>query len=212
MLISFDKILKYLSEKPKKVIHIGGYIGENKQEYDKYNIPAFYIECHPDLFKQLSKNVGSDNCCECAVSDIDRQEVNFYKVESFDRSNRGCGSLRLPTGILNNPYLEQLETITVKTRTLDSLHNEYGPFDGLNCDSQGHELSILSGGHEFLSNPDLKFVFLEFNTVSYYEGDCQLNQLDDFLDKYGFERVITEFAGDGSLPWGDCCYIRKNNG
>lgn len=208
MIIPFEKILEKLPEKPKRVVHIGGYLGEEKAIYDKHGINSFFVECHPDLYKQLANNVGAENCCNYAVSSNDFRKTTFYKVESFDRTNRGCGSLLRPGGILKNPYLEQLEMTEVVTITLDTLNELFGPFDFFNCDAQGNELNILRHGHDFLSNPELKGLFMEFTTVSLYEGDCLLPELDEFLAKYDFQRVITEFA---TSEWGDALWIKEES-
>lgn len=208
MIIPFEKILAELPKKPKRVLHIGAERGSEKETYEKFGLDYFFVEASLFVYNKLIERVDPKKCLNAAVTDQDDKFVKLFQVFSKDRSNLGCSSVLQPTGILNNQYLEQVESVVMNTITIDTIDRLYGPFDILNMDIQGAEMLALAGANQFLSNPKLQGIILEFNTVSYYEGDCQLGQLDEFLAKYDFERVITEFATDEQV-WGDFLAVRK---
>lgn len=204
----FQKCIELIGKTPTNLLHIGAHLGEEAPIYIECGIQEiFFVEPNPELYQELINNVGFLNCCDLAVSDKYGEIVNFHKVYSHDRSNRGCSSLLKPTKILENPYLEQLETIQVSTTTIDHLDKDFGPFDCLVCDAQGFELNILKGAHNALTN-NITSILTEFTFVSMYENDCLLQDLIDFLKPYGFELVHKEFATEKN-DWGDCLFTKK---
>lgn len=211
MLIDFQEILKVLPNKPKSILHAGAHLCEEKEIYDKAGIPyVFWVECNPELFKEVVKKVTIQNCTNYAVAAKEGLELDFHRVYSLDRTNRGCSSLLKPTSIMNSPYLEQIDTIKVKTTTIDKLNLDNGPFDFLVMDIQGAEKEALKGAILTLQNPNLRGILLEFTKKSMYEGDCLLDELDNFLLQYSFKRVITKYATDDTeTGWGDSLFIRK---
>ncbi len=208
MLIPFERILALLPENPKRVLHVGAERGSEWETYVQHGLEYLFIEASPFVYEKLIQRVPEQFCINKAVTDTVDEQIQLFQVFSKDRTNLGCSSVLKPTGILDNPYLEQVESVAVETTTLDLLDCEYGPFDMLNMDIQGLELIALKAGRSFLKSPHLKSIILEFNTVSYYAGDCQLHQLDEFLTKYGYERVLTEYASEAH-PWGDALYLRS---
>lgn len=208
MIIPFEKILEKLPEKPKRVLHVGAERGSEKEIYEQFGLDYFFVEANPFVYSKLIERVDPEKCLNAAVTDTEYGVTQLYQVFSKDRSNLGCSSILKPTGILNNQYLEQVESVVVDTITIDAINRNHGTFDFLSMDIQGAEIIALTGADKFLKNRDLLGILLEFNTVSYYEGDCQLSQLDEFLAKYDFERVITEFA---TSEWGDALWIKKED-
>lgn len=73
-----------------------------------------------------------------------------------------------------------------------------------NLDVQGYELEVLKGSQEMLAN--IFGILTEVNRDELYENCIQVEQLDDFLNLYDFQRVETNWEGE---TWGDAFYLKK---
>jgi hypothetical protein len=72
-----------------------------------------------------------------------------------------------------------------------------------NFDIQGAELLALKGAMKSIEY--VKALYLEVNIEEVYKGAALMSDLDDFLSKYNFKRVVTKMTGYG---WGDALYIK----
>ena len=77
-------------------------------------------------------------------------------------------------------------------------------FNFMNIDVQGYELEVMKGASKFL--PHIQFIYCEVNRAEVYEGCPRIEELDEYLGTYGFERVETTWDGG---TWGDAFYIKK---
>ena len=202
--IPFQQILDKILY-TKGILHLGGYNGDDKSEYDRYGISnVLYVEPNPILFEKLEKKVGRENCVQMAVCHKDDLEVDFNLYYSKDRSNLGCSSLFKWSGLKQNQHIEECGIIKVKTIKIDTLLRDRLDIDFINMDIQGAELHALYGAKKVL--PQINCILTEFSIQKDYQDACLLYELDDFLLPKGFQRVITEFA---TKSWGDCVFIRK---
>jgi hypothetical protein len=55
----------------------------------------------------------------------------------------------------------------------------------------------------------LDFIQSEVNVEELYEGCCLIDELDNYLNSYGFKRIVTAMWDDGAVGWGDALYIKK---
>jgi hypothetical protein len=74
----------------------------------------------------------------------------------------------------------------------------------INIDVQGYELEVFKGSENLLNSID--YIITEVNRDEVYENCVRIESLDEFLSKYGFIRVETDWAGH---TWGDALYIKK---
>lgn len=204
MLISIQR-LKELCPCPKGILQLGAYDGEEKKYWDEWGCTnVIYVEPNPTLYQRLVKNVGIQNALNIAIFDKDNIDLEFTLCYSKDRTNLGASSLLKPKNILvEHPALEIIRTISVKTSTIDKILENRLEIDFLAMDIQGSELLALAGAIKSLYR--FKCILTEFSIKSLYENDCSLDELDNFLTKFGFKRIITEFATD---IWGDAFYIK----
>ncbi len=72
---------------------------------------------------------------------------------------------------------------------------------------RGVELRVLKSLGDLLHN--FKFVQSEVNLEELYEGCCLIDELDEYLNNFGFKRTITKLWDDGAVGWGDALYIKK---
>ena len=135
------------------------------------------------------------------VSDFEGQNAELYKGMST--------SLLKPSIHLEQyPHIKFNESIEVEVTTLDILaeEDEIVPedFNFMNIDVQGYELEVMKGASKFL--PHIQFIYSEVNRAEVYEGCPMVEEIDQFLSEYNFERVDTNWAGD---TWGDALYIKR---
>lgn len=207
MLIPFQEILAILPQKPEYILHIGAHLAEELPIYQRAGISdVFWVEPNPELFDKVKEKVGGSNCIRLAVSDQINHIVDFHRVYSKDKTNMGCSSILKPTKMLDNPHLKQIDTIQVRTTTVDMINEFFGPFDFCSIDIQGAEMLALKGAKSALEE-SLRGLLIEFTTVSFYENDCKLQELDEYLQQFGFERKITSFATD-EQNWGDALWVK----
>ena len=96
----------------------------------------------------------------------------------------------------------------MKSRTLNTVFLEnnikFDLYDFMNVDVQGAELMMLKGATEIL--PHLQCLYLEVNQKKVYKGSPMVEELDEYLKNWGFNRVETEWFEE--TGWGDAIYIK----
>lgn len=202
MLLEFKNIEKY-GIIPRGVIHVGMHKAEEYPIYKKSGVSSIiFIEANERLVREFAPN--DENCyvIHAAVSD---------KVEeiTFNITNNGESSsiLELKDHAQIYPGIFTVETVKMKTTTLDSINRKIGlneeTFNVLNLDIQGAELKALKGLGDWRF---IEAIFTEVNFREMYKG-CGLEpELTEFLKEKGFEKVEEVDTGSG---WGDALYIKR---
>lgn len=194
--------------KPKGVIHIGAYEGQEITAYQQMGIEkVLFVEANPAVFERLKANIaGVENvqAVNCAISD--RNGSVTLHITSMEQS-----SSILPLKKHREIYQDIQETaqITVPAKTLDNLLQELqlnpADFNILNIDIQGAELLAFQGATHLLQY--IEAINTEVSYQEIYEGCALIHQIDEFLENHGFERVATTTPYHPS--WGDAFYRRQ---
>jgi FkbM family methyltransferase len=209
MLIPFSELFKKYKIQPKGVLHVGASSGQEIAEYYKNGIKAtVWIEALRDVYEQLKINISkypdaiAINQC---ISDVDGKEVQFNVANNEGQSS---SFLEFGTHTKEHPTVKFVNRIKMETIRLDTLIEKYrldmDKYDFLNIDLQGAELLALKGLGEYLKG--FKFLYLECNRAELYKGCPMVEELDEYVKPFGFERVETKWTGNG---WGDCVMIKK---
>ena len=189
----------------KGIVHIGAHYGEEIQEYVDNGIQKITVfEPLSKNFDVLSKRLQNVN------ADIEGYQVALGSKKGtatkFLSSNDAqSSSILKPKQHLElhpDVYFDGTEEVEV------SLLDEYdiGDSNFINIDVQGYELEVFKGGKKTLENID--YVYCEVNRDEVYEGAPMVEELDEFLGTYGFERVETHWP-ETYYTWGDALYIKK---
>ena len=139
---------------------------------------------------------------------------NEEKEINFGLANNGASSSILPLKehLKYYPNIRYDGYRQMTTKRLDKIIEENSidlfKHDGLVMDVQGVELRVLKSLGPLLNN--FKFVQSEVNLEELYEGCCLIDELDEYLKGYGFERKITKLWDDGAVGWGDALYIKND--
>ena len=89
---------------------------------------------------------------------------------------------------------------------IDVLDNyDIGECNFINIDVQGYELEVFKGAKETLNKID--YIYCEVNRGEVYEGNAFVEEIDEFLTPYGFQRVETKWP-ETYYTWGDAFYIK----
>ena len=121
-----------------------------------------------------------------------------------DNDAQSSSILKPKDHIEEMPWIHFKGTEKVEVKTLDSF-NITG-YNFINIDVQGYEMEVFKGGMDTLKNID--YIYSEVNKGELYEGCAQIDELDNFLGEYGFERVETYWP-ETWYNWGDAFYLKK---
>ena len=202
MLLPETKILPYLKDKVKGVVHIGAHTCEELPFYYKLgltNQDILWIEANPKLVEQVKHQNKDFHIVNAMLAEVDDEE------RSFMITNNGQSSSFLEFGTHKNLYREVVEVdrIKLKTKTLDSFNLE-DKYNFLNIDVQGAELHVLKGALETLNHVD--FIYVEVNIHEVYIGCGKVHEVDSLLSEYKFKRVESDLSE--SSGWGDVLYVK----
>jgi FkbM family methyltransferase len=207
-MLDLKKLCGKLEIKPRGVIHIGAHEGKELQRYHDMGVQrVLFIEANPEVFERLRQNVSTHpgiTVANCAISDQNGSAT--LHVTSMDQSS---SILNLKRHLKIYPEISEIQQVIVPCKTLDTLVRELNldaaDFNVLNLDIQGAELLALKGATETLRHIDA--INTEVNYEELYEGCALIDQVDEFLERHGFERKAT------TTPyhpwWGDAFYTRK---
>lgn len=207
MLINFSNLFEKYNMDVKGVIHIGAHHGEEIKDYINKGIKNLVF------FEPLSKSleVLEENLSYHA----DKADILIFpyavgneerKVEMYVSSHEGmCSSVLKPKVVLEQyPAITFNEREVVNMIKLDNAEIEFDKYNLLNIDVQGYELEVFKGSEKTLNTID--YIYTEINREEVYENAPHVEELDAFLDSYGFVRVETDWSGD---TWGDAFYIKE---
>ena len=94
---------------------------------------------------------------------------------------------------------EEVEVITLNEYFTDKIFN----YNLLTLDVQGYELEVLKGSTDILLKVD--YILCEVNRAELYKNCPMVEDIDSFLNEYGFKREITSWDG---YTWGDALYTK----
>ena len=206
-MLDIPQLCRQHSIKPRGIIHVGAHEGGEVGCYQAMEAQkVLFIEANPLVFERLQANIAAYSNVKAVNYAISNQNgtINLH-VTSFDQS-----SSILPLKHHQDIYPDIVEThqITVESRTLDTLLRELdlnpADFNILNIDIQGAELLALKGATHWLQY--VEAINTEVNYKELYEGCALIDDLDEFLERYGFERVATVTHHP---DWGDAFYVKR---
>lgn len=206
MLIPYHTIVPFLAKKSitvRGVLHIGAHECEELPDYLQSGVLANeidWVEANPALVARMAaRGIAVHNA---AVSDVET-ELPFH----ITNNGQSSSLLEFGTHKTSYPWCKVVETITVRTKRLDTLITEKSiPMERRNfwnLDIQGAELSALRSAGDNINFADA--IYAEVNTQEVYRGCGQLPELDAFLAIKGFTREMISMTGAG---WGDALYVR----
>lgn len=208
MLIKFHQLINTFNPTITGILHVGAHNCEEKSDYNRCNIKdddIYWIDAMPDKIKRNKELYGNNLHIYQGVID----EVND-KLVDFHITNNGASSSILEFGShsSHHPHVKVTDTIKFNTIRLDSLIEKYNiPIEKLNfinLDIQGVELRALKSMGKYLQH--VKYIYTEVNTEEVYKNCDQIQDIDSYLNQFGFKRMATNIFKQ--YGWGDAFYIK----
>lgn len=204
MLLNLNNVIIKYNMRINGVIHIGAHYGEEHNIYKKNNINKIvYFEPLKNNFKILQSRVGNDAILYNLALGQEDRDVEMY----VEKANNGQSSSILEPLL----HLKQYPSILfkyreiVKMKTLDEIiDNSCGEYNLINIDVQGYELEVFKGSIQTLTNID--YIISEINREEIYKNCAKINDVVNFLGKFGFCLVEENWSGGG---WGDGLFIKN---
>ena len=203
MLISVSDLVNFWGVKPKNVLHIGAHNAEELEAYTKHSWnQVTWVEAQPDKIEYLKEKLPAHHkVIQAAVwneSGISLELKVMTNTESTSLLNLGTHASEHPNVTLNYQ-------IPIKTQVLNDLIPLNETPDLIALDIQGAELKALEGFGTRIR--DVRWIYCEVNKDYLYEGCCLVSDLDTYLEKFGFKRIVTRWTYHG---WGDALFVQKN--
>ena len=207
MLIDLTQLCRQYSFMPSGIIHIGAHLGEESQKYQELGIQeVVWVEANPVICEKLKNNVSSlpgNITINSLISESDGDKIPFYITNNGESSSL----LQLDKHKIHHPHIHVTEEIQLETSTFKTLSEKYNldmsKYDFLNLDVQGAELMVLKGFGDELNN--LEYIYTEVNQAHLYTNCALIEELDEYLQKYQFKRMVTRMT---EYEWGDAFYIK----
>lgn len=202
MLIDFRTLFPRYNIKPTGVLHIGANVGEEFPVYNELGIKKqIWIEGNTDIFLKLKQNISSNPeavALNYVVGD-ENKEVDFHISNNGSQSS---SVLELGTHKQQHPNVHYVAHIKSQMHRVDELGLDLAGVDFLNIDLQGAEMMALRGMGDLLRA--FKWAYLEVNRDYVYEGCTLVEDIDLFMNGFGFKRVETKWVGN----WGDSLFVK----
>jgi len=208
MLITFEEVQKVLNQYNihlTGVLHVGAFECEEMPIYKKLGLKEediIWIDALPHKVEEAKKR-GIPNVYNAVITDTDNTEVLFNVTNNMMSSS----VLELYTHLAEHPNVRLISQIQATTTTLSSFFQKHQiqskKYNFWNFDIQGAELMALKGASSHINNADA--IYLEVNVKELYKNCAFMNEIDTYLNAYGF---ITNMTPHG---WGDALYIKSQS-
>ena len=185
-------------------MHIGAHDCEELTIYNYLglkNEDIIWIDAIPFKVEE-AKNKGIPNVYNALITDKDDEEITFNISNNIQSSS----IFEFGTHSYEHPEVIYVDKIKIKSITIDTFFTRNNlnasKYDFWNFDIQGAELLALKGAINSISYA--KAIYLEVNEKELYINCALIQEIDAFLAKYNFKRVLTHMTQYG---WGDALYI-----
>lgn len=189
----------------KGIVHIGAHYGEEIQEYIDNGIQNITVfEPLSKNFEILEKNLKNLN------ADIEGHQVALGSEKGIatmylsSNEYQSSSILKPKEHLEHHPNVEFNGTEEVEVSLLDDYDIRGSNF--INVDVQGYELEVFKGAKKTLKNID--YIYCEVNRGEMYEKNPMIEDIDQYLFNFGFERVETHWP-ETWYKWGDALYIKS---
>jgi FkbM family methyltransferase len=206
VLISVGELVRRFGIQPKRVLHVGGHLGEEHEDMSAYGWGkdgVFWVESQEDLCGEMRRKFANSNNTVISATVWSKSGVRMIFHENLN--SQSSSLYQLGTHKDSYPEFIEINEREVITSTLDSLEEIPRGIDFMNLDVQGAELEALKGASSILE--EIQWIYTEVNRNYVYKSCPLVEEVDEFLKTKGFKRVATRWSfGE---HWGDALYGRK---
>ena len=202
----FTNFTHYLKEK-RGAIHVGAHEGKERNWYIQQGFDkVIWFEPNKEVFNRLQERIGSvfgHKAHNLGVHDtLDKAVLHIA-----NNNGQSSSILDLGTHKVYYPKIKYIQDQEIQLIRLDNFFsiegNNISDFNFLNIDVQGVELNVVKSFGTLITKMD--YIYTEVNE-EYLYCDCTLiNEIDTYLNKFGFSRKATRMT---SNKWGDAFYLK----
>ncbi len=207
-IMEISKLHKKYNFNVTSVCHVGAWKAKEISTYRREfgNVPVTFIEANKRLETHIIDSIsGFTNVDYRMVAAGSHSGVGGLSLDKSEGHRGQSSSLLKPKGHLKRyPRIKFDPPVEVEVQPLDEIMQGKA-FNFLNIDVQGYELEVLKGAKKCLEN--VYYIIVEVNKAELYRGCPMVNDIDDFLQDFGFSRVETEWRRNGE-NWGDALYVK----
>lgn len=202
MLIPLDSLVQKYNVKFTGILHVGAHECEELVSYDSF-LPRnkmLWVEALQDKVDFCKEKYPDINIEQAVISDC-------VETVTFNRANNGESSSFLEFGLHSHfhSHVHFVESFQTETKMLKDIMCNYDiPYNFLNLDIQGVELKALKGIGDYLNT--IQYIYTEVNSDYVYKDCAIIEEIDEYLKTFGFQRVETKWQGE--CRWGDAFYIK----
>ena len=187
--------------------HIGAHDCEELPFYNKLNLlneDIIWIDAINRKVIEATQK-GIPNVYNAVITDKDDENI----ILNISNNVQSSSVLEFGTHSVEHPEVVYIDKLELKSITVDSFFTrnniDGSKYNFWNFDIQGAELMALKGSIKHIQYA--KVIYLEVNERELYKNCGLIQDIDLFLSKYKFKRVITHMTPWG---WGDALYISDN--
>lgn len=201
MLINLKDLVSKYKMNITGVLHIGAHYGEEYKTYKELKINnLIFFEPLKKNFEVLQRVIPDPTVkMEQIALGNDTKKILMW-VES-DNQGQSSSILTPKLHLKQYPWIRFNSTEYVNMIKLNDYPFKREDFNFITIDVQGYELEVFKGATEVLEYID--YIYSEVNRDEVYKECARVEQLDEFLGGFGFERKETDWAGNS---WGDALY------
>lgn len=208
MLITIQQLVQHFKIQISGILHIGAHECEELNAYREVgvnNSNIYWIEAMQEKVDFCKNSYKGVNIYQAVIDDEDNKEITF----NITNNGQSSSILEFGTHETSHPQVHIVSKKQMITTRMDTLiERENFPIEKLNfvnLDIQGVELRALKSMEKYLKH--VKYIYTEVNTEQVYK-DCNLiGEIDEYLKKFGFVRVVERIYQQ--FGWGDAFYIKQ---
>jgi len=208
MILNIDDVYKallYNNIDIKGVFHVGAHDCEELLFYNSFGVKNEDIVWIDAVESKVTDatNRGIVNVYNALITDKDDEDIYFNISNNIQSSS----ILEFGTHSQEHPWVVYTDKVLKKSITVDTFFEkndlDASEYNFWNFDIQGAELIALKGATKSLQYA--KALYLEVNEKELYKNCALIDEIDEFLSKHNFQRVLTKFTQHG---WGDALYLK----
>jgi hypothetical protein len=209
MILNVDDVYKaflYNNINITGIFHVGAHECEELLFYNSFGVKNEDIVWIDAVESKVTDatNRGIVNVYNALITDKDDEDVQFNISNNIQSSS----ILEFGTHSEEHPWVVYTDKVLKKSITVDTFFEkndlDASKYNFWNFDIQGAELIALKGATKSLQYA--KALYLEVNEKELYKGCALIDEIDDFLSKHNFKRVLTKITQHG---WGDALYLKS---
>ena len=209
MILNVDDVYKaflYNNINITGIFHVGAHECEELLFYNSFGVKNEDIVWIDAVESKVTDatNRGIVNVYNALITDKDDEDIFFNVSNNIESSS----ILEFGTHSEEHPHVVYIDKLLKRSITVDTFFEkndlDASKYNFWNFDIQGAELIALKGATKSLQYA--KALYLEVNEKELYKGCALIDEIDDFLSKHNFKRVLTKITQHG---WGDALYLKS---